>query len=69
MESILWQSPVDVKKNPVEHLAHAVPLSAVVQPALQVHWPFDPHWPFRQLQLAGALATTGTKHLPDPEMP
>lgn len=46
-----------------------MPLAAVVQPALQVHWPFDPHWPFRQLQVAGAPVTTGTKHRPEPEIP
>jgi hypothetical protein len=46
-----------------------VPLSAVVHPVLQEHCPFDPQLPFRQLQLEGALLTTGTKHLPVPEIP
>lgn len=63
------QSPVDVKKNPVEHFAHAFPSSPVVNPALQAHWPLAPHAPLRQLHVAGALATTGLTHLPVPVMP
>lgn len=31
------QSPFESRKNPLAHFAHAVPLSAVVHPALHVH--------------------------------
>ena len=65
----LLQSPVEVKKNPAAHFAHAVPLSAFVQPGLHVHWPFEPQMPLRQLQVEGALLTMGFRHLPEPEIP
>ena len=63
------QSPFESRKKPGAHLAHAVPLSAVVQPALQVRCPFEPHSPFKQLQVDGRLLTIDTRHRPDPEMP
>jgi hypothetical protein len=63
------QLPVESKKKPVVHLAQAVPLSAVVHPARQVHFPFDPHRPFSQLQIEGGLMTVVVKHRPLPEIP
>ena len=63
------QSPVEVKKNPGKHLAHAVPLSAVVKPGLHVHCPLALQIPLRQLQLDGGLPTVAVKHLPEPEIP
>lgn len=63
------QSPVEVKKKPGEHVAHAVPLSAVVKPAVQTHWPLVPQTPLRQLQVEGALVTMDFKHCPVPVIP
>jgi hypothetical protein len=63
------QLPVESKKKPVAHLAQAVPLSAVVQPARQLHCPFDPQLPFWQLQLEGGLMTVAVKQRPLPEIP
>ncbi len=63
------QSPVEVRKNPVAHLAHAVPLLAVVKPSVQVQAPLDPHSPLIQLHVDGELDTCVTKHLPVPEIP
>lgn len=63
------QSPVDVWKNPLSHLAHAVPLSAFTNPALHAHSPFVPQTPFRQLHVAGAFFTGESRHLPDPAIP
>lgn len=63
------QSPVEERKNPGAHFAHAVPLFPAIHPGLHVHWPLGWHCPFRQLQLGGALATIGIKQRPDPEMP
>ena len=60
---------MEVKKKPGKHVAHAVPLLAVVNPALHEHCPLDPHSPLRQLQLAGSLAITSVKHLPEPLVP
>jgi len=63
------QSPVDDRKKPEEHCAHAVPLAAVVHPVLQVHCPFAWQTPFRQLQLEEGLLTMVVKHRPVPEIP
>jgi hypothetical protein len=60
---------VEVKKNPGEHVAHAVPLLAVVNPALHEHCPLGPHSPLIHLHLAGSLAITDFKHLPEPVIP
>jgi hypothetical protein len=57
-----WQSPVEVRKKPAVHFPHAVPSSAVVKPELQVHWPFEPQTPFKQLHEAGGFATEGFRH-------
>jgi len=64
-----WQSPLELRKNPVAHFAHAVPLSAFVQPALQVHDPPEPHWPFRQLQVLGAFSILRLRQVPEPAIP
>ena len=61
------QSPPEVKKNPGAHWAQAVPLLAVVHPALQEHWPFEPQTPFKQLHVE--LVAAGTRQSPLPEMP
>lgn len=63
------QSPVEVRKNPGEHFAHAVPLSAAVKPALQAHCPLAPQTPLRQLHVDDALETLGFRHLPVPVIP
>src|SRR5882762_9940243 len=63
------QLPALLKKKPAAHLAQAVPLLLVVQPGRQVHCPFDPHWPFKQLQLEGELLILAVKHRPVPEVP
>lgn len=64
------QSPVDVRKNPGEHWAHAVPLEDVVHPGLHAHCPFDPHSPLRQLHVDGAFeGRVGTRHRPEPVLP
>ena len=60
---------MDVKKNPGEHFAQAVPLAAVVNPTLHVHCPLDPHTPLRQLQLDAGLVTVAERHRPDPDIP
>jgi hypothetical protein len=60
---------VEVAKNPVAHLAHAVPLAAVIHPGLHEHEPSGAHSPLRQLQADKGLATGGVKHLPVPEIP
>ena len=60
---------MEVKKKPGEHVAHAVPLLAVVNPALHEHCPLEPHIPLRQLQLEGLLAITGCKQIPEPVIP
>ncbi|KAJ3884782.1 hypothetical protein GG344DRAFT_83509 [Lentinula edodes] len=67
--SQILQSLVEVKKNPEAHLEQAVPLSAVVQPALQLHWPLDPHSPLRELHEEGALVMLNARHFPVPDMP
>lgn len=65
-----WQLPVESRKNPAAHLAHAVPLSAVVQPGRHVHVPpVVAHTPFSQLQLEGGLETVGVRQRPLPEIP
>ena len=46
-----------------------MPLLPVVNPALQVHCPFDPQTPFSQLHVVGSLAIAGFKHLPEPLIP
>lgn len=61
--------PSEVKKNPWAHLAQAVPLSALVHPALQEHCPFEPHTPFRQLHDEGGFKTGAERHRPVPEIP
>jgi hypothetical protein len=61
--------PEELRKNPELHLAHSVPLSDLVQPALQVHEPSASHLPFRQLHVDGAFWTSGTRQRPEPEMP
>ena len=58
-----------MRKYPGRHFEHAVPFVPVVHPALQIHCPFDPHAPFKQLHDAGASGTSGARHLPEPEMP
>lgn len=63
------QSPVEVAKNPLAHLAQAVPLAAVVQPGLHAHEPSEPHSPLRQLHVFKGDATGGSRHLPVPDMP
>jgi hypothetical protein len=60
---------VRVKKKLGEHVAHAVPLLAVVNPALHAHCPLEPHTSLRQLQLEGLLAIAGCEQIPEPLIP
>ncbi|KAF7972992.1 hypothetical protein HWV62_16482 [Athelia sp. TMB] len=63
------QLPVESRKNPVAHCAHAVPLDALVHPGRQVHCPLVPHSPLMQLQLDGGLDTGALRQRPLPLMP
>lgn len=63
------QLPSELRKNPVSHFAHAVPLVPAVHPGLQVHDPSDPHTPFRQLHVDGAFLMMGSRHRPLPVIP
>lgn len=53
----------------MSHLAHAVPFVPVVQPALQVQVPSEPHTPLRQSHVDGAFLMIGSRHRPEPVIP
>lgn len=63
------QFPLESRKYPVAHFAQAVPLDAVVHPALHEHAPSEPQTPLMQSQLDGGLLTSGTRHFPVPCKP
>jgi hypothetical protein len=69
------QLPKAFRKNPVAHLAQAVPLSAVVHPGLQLHELSAWQVPCKQLHLeaglslAGGLGPSDPEHFPVPAIP
>lgn len=58
------------RKKPLSHAAHAVPLEALVHPAIQLQVLDEPQEPFKQLHLEGASEGSGVeRHAPVPDGP
>lgn len=64
------QLPLESRKKPVSHVAHNVPLGALVHPVTQVQALDEVQEPFKQLQLEGAVDGIGVeRHAPVPDGP
>jgi hypothetical protein len=61
---------LESKKKPTSHVAHAVPLGALVHPVRQVQVPDELQEPFKQLHLEGAFEGSGVeRQAPVPDGP
>jgi hypothetical protein len=61
---------LESRKKPASHVAHAVPLGALVHPVRQVQVPEELQEPFKQLHLEGASDGSGVeRHAPVPDGP